>query len=83
MSINSSPTGVVTFVNSLEPDQARQKVGPDLYSNGLTPKRSERILKNVLKIIDRRQKAPDNTKFFSYNCSLYFCGNQFLYVIIF
>ena len=25
------------FANSLDPDQARQKVGPDLDPNGLTP----------------------------------------------
>ena len=29
---------LITFANSLDPDQARQKVGPDLDPNCLTPK---------------------------------------------
>ena len=28
---------MITFVNSLDPDQARQNVGPDLDPNCLTP----------------------------------------------
>ena len=40
---NSLPTSgdfchlLITFANSLDPDQARQNVGPDLDSNCLTP----------------------------------------------
>ena len=40
---NSSPASgdfcclLITFANSLDPDQARQNVGPDLDSNCLTP----------------------------------------------
>ena len=32
-----STTSVITFANSLDPDQARQNVGPDLDPNCLTP----------------------------------------------
>ena len=41
--INSLPASgsfchlLITFANSLDPDQARQNVGPDLDPNSLTP----------------------------------------------
>ena len=42
MSINSLPANgqfchLITFANSLDPDQARHNVGPDLDSSSLTP----------------------------------------------
>ena len=44
---------LITFANSLAPDQDRWNVGPDLDQNSLTPK------KNPIKLISKKS-ADDN-----------------------
>ena len=49
---------LITFSNSLEPDQARQNVGPDLDPNCLTAVIPGVVFEEVDFEINRRQKHP-------------------------
>ena len=53
---------LIIFANSLDPDQGRQNVGPDLVSNLLTLIFLEEIFlkKFVLKIVSKRQQSIKN-----------------------
>ena len=50
---------LITFANSLDPDQDRLNVGPDLVPNGLT---LIMVLKEFFEKVNFQKKSADNNK---------------------
>ena len=53
---------LITFANSLAPDQERWNVGPDLDQNSLTPKKSNKVNFEKVRRRQRKQKITQHAE---------------------